>query len=309
MNDNALRPNKFDDVIGQRKVIDRLRVAVEATKTRGGAFGHLLLDGPPGLGKTTLATSIPAELGVRCHIVAAPSIKSPKDLIPLFSNIEANDVIFIDEIHRLPIIVEEFLYPAMEDQRLDIVVGQRTVGMRLKPFSLIGATTRLGLLSTPLMDRFVYRETLDYYSVRELAIITYRNAEKLGCRIEKPAAISVAERSQGTPRKANGILLRMRDYATLEGGNITQEIAERTFDALEIDEIGLERLHREYLETLIKGHKGGPAGVKSMASSLSTSTDTLENSIEPLLMRQGLIIRTDRGRVASPEAYEHLRTL
>lgn len=311
--DEALRPQRLDQVVGQRKVVERVRVMLDANRKRGDTLGHILFDGPPGIGKTTLATVIPRELGVEVQIAAGPALSAPKDLLPYLTNASENSVLFIDEIHRLPAAVEEFLYPAMEDFRVDIALGEglnaRTINMQLKPFTVIGATTRAGMLTAPMRDRFVYREHLDFYELEDLVELVVRNARKLRSEITDDAAHEVARRSQGTPRKANNVLIRTRDYATLQHaeGKITTEIARAALDMLEIDGLGLERQDRRYLETLMDVFGGGPAGVQAIAHSMSLPGDTLEDDIEPFLLRSGLIQRTPRGRVVNDAAYEHLR--
>jgi Holliday junction DNA helicase RuvB len=310
--DEALRPQRLDQVVGQRKVVERVRVMLDANRMRGDTLGHILFDGPPGIGKTTLATVIPRELGVEVQIAAGPALSAPKDLLPYLTNASENSVLFIDEIHRLPAAVEEFLYPAMEDFRVDIALGEglnaRTINMQLRPFTVIGATTRAGMLTAPMRDRFVYREHLDFYELEDLIELVIRNAKKLRSEITDDAAHEVARRSQGTPRKANNVLIRTRDYATLQHaeGKITTEIARGALDMLEIDSLGLERQDRRYLETLIEVFGGGPAGVQAIAHSMSLPGDTLEDDIEPFLLRAGLLKRTPRGRVANDSAYEHL---
>ena len=310
--DDKLRPAKLSQVIGQRAVVGRIQVILDATRKRGDTLGHLLLDGPPGLGKTTLATVIPKELGVELQVTSGPSLAAPKDLLPYLSNAASNSVLFIDEIHRLPAAVEEYLYPAMEDFRIDITLGDglsaRTVNMKLKPFTVIGATTRSGMLTAPLRDRFVYREHLEFYSEDELIRIVDRNAEKLRTTVTKDASTEIARRSQGTPRKANNLLIRLRDFATVsrEDGCITDEVLRSALGTLEIDHLGLERQDRRYLETLIETFAGGPTGLQAMAHTLSVPADTLEDDVEPYLLRTGLLQRTPRGRVATEAAWRHI---
>ena len=310
--DDALRPQRLGQVVGQSKVVERVRVMLDATKKRGDTLGHLLLDGPPGIGKTTLATVIPRELSVDIQIAAGPALSAPKDLLPYLTNAGHGSVLFIDEIHRLPPAVEEFLYPAMEDFRVDIALGEglnaRTINMQLKPFTVIGATTRSGMLTAPMRDRFVYREHLDFYELEDLVELVRRNAKKLKTEVTSEAAHEVARRSQGTPRKANNILIRTRDYATLKHaeGKITTEIAAEALEMLEIDGLGLERQDRRYLETLIDVFGGGPAGVQAIAHSMSLPSDTIEDDVEPFLLRSGLLQRTPRGRVVTDAAFDHL---
>jgi Holliday junction DNA helicase RuvB len=311
--DEALRPQRLEDVLGQRKVVERVKIILDATRKRGDTLGHILFDGPPGIGKTTLATVIPRELGVDVQIAAGPALDAPKDLLPYLTNATANSVLFIDEIHRLRPAVEEFLYPAMEDFRIDIALGEglnaRTINMQLKPFTVIGATTRAGMLTAPMRDRFVYREHLDFYETDDLVEIVRRNARKLRTTITDEAALEVARRSQGTPRKANNILLRTRDFATLRDpqGEITSQIAHEALQILEIDPLGLELQDRRYLSTLIDIFGGGPAGLQAIAHSMSVPADTLEDDIEPFLLRSGLVQRTPRGRVVTRQAYLHLQ--
>ena len=309
--DERLRPTRIDQVVGQKAVVDRVRIMLEAARKRDDTLGHILLDGPPGLGKTTLANVVATEMEAEIQITAGPSLSAPKDLLPYLTAAGERSVLFIDEIHRLPPPVEEFLYPAMEDYRIDFTLGEginaRTMNMPLKRFTVIGATTRAGLLTGPLRDRFVYREHLEFYDDDELIEIIRRNATKLRTTITDDAAAEVARRSQGTPRKANNLLLRLRDFATVEtGGRISSELADRALGMLEIDALGLERQDRRYLETLIEIFAGGPAGLSAIAHSMSVPTDTLEDDIEPYLLRSGLVQRTRQGRVATPTAWEHL---
>ncbi|MEW4489994.1 Holliday junction branch migration DNA helicase RuvB [Thalassoglobus sp. JC818] len=310
--DERLRPQRLEDVIGQTQVVERVRVMLDATRKRNDTLGHILFDGPPGIGKTTLATVIPNELGVDLQIAAGPALDAPKDLLPYLTNASHGSVLFIDEIHRLRPAVEEFLYPAMEDFRIDIALGEglnaRTINMQLKPFTIIGATTRAGMLTAPMRDRFVYREHLDFYEPDDLIEIVRRNAVKLKTNITDQAASEVARRSQGTPRKANNILLRTRDFATLKdpNGEITTEIATHAMKMLEIDSLGLERQDRRYLKIIVDVFQGGPAGLRAIAHSLSIPADTLEDDIEPFLLRTGLIQRTPRGRIVTQRGYDHL---
>ena len=307
----SLRPRRLSEVVGQQKVIERLRICLHAARTRKEPFPHLLLDGPPGIGKTTLATVIPHELNVELQMTSGAALSSPKDLIPYLTNASEFSVLFIDEVHRLPRAVEEFLYPAMEDFRIDFVIGEgigaRTINMPLKPFTVIAATTRSGMLSSPLRDRFLVHEHLDYYSVDELAEIVRINAHRLGCEIEPEAAVEIARRSRGTPRIANARLRWVRDFATARGNRpITVALAADALQMLEVDHEGLDAQDRRYLETLIRVYGGGPAGIDALAATLNIAADTLADEIEPYLLRRGLVIRTPRGRMATPEAYEHL---
>ncbi len=274
-------------------------------------LGHLLLDGPPGLGKTTLASVIPKELGTDFQITAGPSLSAPKDLLPYLTNASEGSVLFIDEIHRLPPAVEEFIYPAMEDFRVDITLGDglnaRTINMQLQPFTLIGATTRSGMLTAPLRDRFVNREHLSFYTLEELTTIVCRNASKLRTTINEDAAREIALRSRGTPRKANNWLLWTRDYADARAdGKITLEIANRALKMKGVDSRGLEDLDRQYIETVITVFSGGPAGVQAIAHTINIPADTLEDEIEPYLLREGLIQRTPRGRVVTAAGWQHV---
>lgn len=312
--DDELRPKRLTDVVGQRKAVERLRIMLDATKKRKEPLGHLLLDGPPGLGKTTLATVIPRELGTEIQLTSAPALTAPKDLLPYLTNAGYGSVLFIDEIHRLPPAVEEFLYPAMEDFRVDILLGEglnaRTINLKLQPFTIIGATTRSGMLTAPLRDRFVNREHLDFYDVEELVVIVTRNARKLKSEISPEAAHEIARRSRGTPRKANNLLRWARDYATSRSdGSITTATAALALEMLEVDHLGLERQDRRYLETVIGIFSGGPAGLQAIAHTMNLAPDTLEDEVEPFLLRCGLIQRTPRGRIVTASAFEHLKLL
>ncbi len=307
-----LRPQMLGDVVGQREVIERLRIMLNAARKRKEPLGHLLLDGPPGLGKTTFATVLPRELGTECQMTSGPVLTAPKDLLPYLTNASYGSVLFIDEIHRLPAAVEEFIYPVMEDFRVDISLGEglnaRTINMRLKPFTVIGATTRSGLLTAPLRDRFVNREHLDFYSNEDLADIVGRNARKLKMKISGEATLEIACRSRGTPRVANNLLRWTRDFADSEAdGEVTTEVARHALAKREVDQLGLDRQDRRYLTTLIAVFGGGPAGLNAIGHSMNVAPDTLEDEVEPFLLRCGLLQRTPRGRVVTVAAFEHLK--
>jgi len=309
--DRVLRPQRLGEMIGQRDVHERLSIAIDAACQRSEPLGHILLDGPPGLGKTTFATCIPRELGTSLQIASGAALAAPKDLLPYLTNAAASSVLFVDEIHRLPIAVEEFLYPAMEDFRIDITLGEgmsaRTINMPLQPFTLVGATTRAGLISAPLRDRFVIREHLDYYTPAELARIVLRSAGKLDMPMDDATAAEIARRSRGTPRLANNRLRWVRDYSTSRAaGRVDLEIARAALDMQGIDELGLDGFDRRYLETLKRVFGGGPAGVEAIAHTMSTAVDTLEDDVEPFLLRYELIIRTPRGRRLTDRGAEHL---
>lgn len=309
--DEQLRPMTLDDVVGQSKVVERLRIVLEAARLRGDPLSHLLLDGPPGIGKTTLATVLPRELGVDVQITSGPSLSAPKDLLPYLTNAGRGSVLFIDEIHRLPPTVEEFIYPAMEDFRIDITLGEglnaRTINMPLEPFTLIGATTRSGMLTAPLRDRFVNREHLDFYDVDDVTEIIRRNARKLRAEIEEGAAVAIARRSRGVPRKANNLLRWIRDFA--DAGRhpaITDSLADEALAMLEVDELGLDSLDCRYLQVLATVFEGGPAGMQAIAHSLNIAVETIEDEVEPFLLRVGFVQRTPRGRMITQAALEHL---
>ena len=312
--DEELRPQRLEDVVGQRAVVDRLRIMLNAAKKRGAPLGHLLLDGPPGLGKTTFATVLPRELGTEVQITSGPVLTAPKDLLPYLTNAGLGSVLFIDEIHRLPAAVEEFIYPVMEDFRVDISLGEglnaRIINMKLKPFTVIGATTRSGLLTAPLRDRFVNRERLEFYETEDLAEIVVRNARKLKTKISPEATIEIARRSRGTPRVANNLLRWTRDFADSESnGEITTETANQALLKREVDYLGLDRQDRRYLSTVISVFGGGPAGISAIGHSMNVSPDTLEDEVEPFLLRCGMIQRTPRGRVVTAVAFEHLKLI
>lgn len=309
--DEKLRPQRLCDVVGQRKVVDRLQIMIDAARMRGESLGHLLLDGPPGLGKTTFATVLPRELGTECLITSGPLLAAPKDLLPHITNAGKGSVLFIDEIHRMSPAVEEFIYPVMEDFRVDITLGDgmnaRTINMQVEPFTVIGATTRSGMLTAPLRDRFVNRLHLDYYELEELAEIIRRNAVKLKVQIDDESAMELSIRSRGTPRIANNLLSWVRDYAMVKAkGQVTKAVAEDALAMQEVDQLGLEEPDRKYLQTLVKTFAGGPAGVQAIGHSLNIPTDTLEDEIEPFLLRHGLIQRTPRGRVITAHGLEHI---
>lgn len=309
--DRDLRPQHMRDMVGQRDVYARLEIAVDSAQKRGDTLGHILLDGPPGLGKTTFATCIPRDLGVALQIASGAVLQAPKDLIPYLTNAEEGSVLFIDEIHRLPKAVEEFLYPAMEDFRIDILLGEgvnaRTINMALRPFTLIGATTRAGLLSAPLRDRFQIREHLDFYSVEELTEIVLRNSRKLQMRVTSDAAREIASRSRGTPRLANNRLRWVRDYATSKSdGQVTLQLAHAALDMQGIDPRGLDPQDRKYMETILRIFHGGPVGVEAVAHTLNLAVDTLVDEVEPYLLRTGLVVRTPRGRKLTGAGYDHL---
>ena len=310
--DHGLRPQRIKDMVGQRDVIERLNIVVDAARKRGEPLGHILFDGPPGLGKTTFATCLPRELNVPVVIASGPALKAPKDLLPFLTNMEERAVFFIDEIHRLPKAVEEYLYTAMEDFRLDIVLGDginaRTINMRVKPFTLIGATTRAGMLSAPLRDRFTTREHLGFYSLPELTEIVRRSAKKLNVTLQEDAAAEIARRSRDTPRIANNRLKWVRDFADSQsGGNVTLEVARAALAMASIDPLGLDKQDRAYLETIIRVFGGGPAGLEAVAHTMNLEPDTLADEVEPYLLRSELVIRTPRGRVVTAKAYEHLK--
>jgi Holliday junction DNA helicase RuvB len=310
--DRDLRPQRMADMVGQVKVAERLRIALDAAIKRGEPLGHMLFDGPPGLGKTTFARCIPHELGVALQIAAGAWLKAPKDLIPYLTNVEERSVLFIDEIHRIPRAVEEFLYTAMEDFRIDIILGEgvnaRTLNMPLKPFTLIGATTRAGMLSGPLRERFRYREHLGFYQVEELTEIVRRNALKLQVQLDSVPAREIASRSRSTPRVANNLLRWVRDYADSKAnGHITMQVAEDALRMAGVDTLGLDPQDRRYLETIIRVFGGGPAGVEAVAHTMNLAVDTLTDEVEPFLLRTELLVRTPRGRVVTAKGFQHLQ--
>ncbi|MCC6646899.1 MAG: Holliday junction branch migration DNA helicase RuvB [Polyangiaceae bacterium] len=309
--DRLFRPTSLDEYVGQDQHRDNLRVFVQAAKRRGEPLDHVLLCGPPGLGKTTLAHILANELGVSLHLTSGPAVEHKGALAGLLTKLERGDVLFIDEIHRLTPAVEESIYPAIEDFQIEIMTGDgpyaTSLQLPLKPFTLIGATTRTGLLTAPLISRFGYLMRLDYYSIDDLARIVARSARLLETPIEPDGARTIAERSRGTPRIANRILRRVRDFAEIEGsGVIDVAIARHTCERLDVDPAGLDEMDRRLLRVIIDTYDGGPVGVETLAASLSEPRDTVEDVIEPYLLQQGFLGRTPRGRIATRKAYEHL---
>ena len=309
--DLLLRPTRMNEMVGQRQVYERILIAVEAARKRGEALGHILFDGPPGLGKTTFATCIPRELGVPMQIGNGATLKAPKDVVPYLTNAKEGSILFIDEIHRMQKAVEEFLYPAMEDFRIDLTMGEgvnaRTLNIPLQPFTLIGATTRTGLISAPLRDRFQMREHLDFYTDDELQEIVRRNAVKLHVSVTDDAAYEIARRSRGTPRLANNRLRWVRDFADAKAdGIVTPTVALDALAMQGIDEYGLDSLDRKYLETICRVFAGGPVGVESVAHTMNVAPDTLVDEIEPFLLRSELVVRSRRGRKITAKGAIHL---
>ncbi|MBE3594461.1 MAG: Holliday junction branch migration DNA helicase RuvB [Candidatus Carbobacillus altaicus] len=307
----SLRPRTLGEYIGQQAVKDNIGVYIEAAKKRGQALDHVLLYGPPGLGKTTLAQIIAIELGVNIRTTSGPALERSGDLAAILSSLEPRDVLFIDEIHRLSRMVEEVLYPAMEDYVIDIVIGKgpsaRTLRLDLPPFTLVGATTRAGLLSAPLRDRFGVLERLDYYSAQELMLIIERSAERLEVEIDKKAALAIAERSRGTPRIANRLLKRVRDFAEVAGRTlIDEELTLYALERLNIDPYGLDSLDIRFLRALVEVYGGGPVGIEALSSTLGEDAKTLEEVYEPYLLKLGFVGRTPRGRIATRAAYRYL---
>jgi Holliday junction DNA helicase RuvB len=308
--DRAVRPQTLNDYIGQSAVREQMEIFLSAAKGRGEPLDHTLIFGPPGLGKTTLASIIANEMGVQLKTTSGPVLEKAGDIAAIMTNLEPNDVLFIDEIHRLSPYVEEILYPAMEDFQLDIMIGEgpaaRSIKLDLPPFTLVGATTRAGLLTSPLRDRFGIVQRLEFYEVSDLKRIVSRAASILEVEADGAGALEIAKRSRGTPRIANRLMRRVRDYAQVKGdGVINQLMAEQALDMLSVDEQGFDHLDRRFLLALIEKFEGGPVGIDSLAAALSEERGTLEDVIEPYLIQQGLIVRTPRGRVVTNAAYRH----
>ena len=309
--DVSLRPKLLTEYVGQSKVKENLKVFISAARNRGESLDHVLFYGPPGLGKTTLAHIIAAEMGVNIKSTSGPVIEKPGDLAAVLTNLEPGDVLFIDEIHRLSPVVEEILYPAMEDYQLDIMIGQgpsaRTIKLDIPRFTLVGATTRAGLLSSPLRDRFGVLNRLEFYTHEELATIVTRSAGILNVAVNSEGADEIARRSRGTPRIANRLLRRVRDFAQVDGdGTISKKMADQALIRLEVDEQGFDQMDRLLLATIIDKFSGGPVGLDTLAAAIGEEKDTIEDVIEPFLLQQGFLNRTPRGRVATHQAYTHL---
>jgi len=308
----TLRPRSFDEYVGQTSVVENLKIAIDAAKRRGEPLEHVLFYGPPGLGKTTLAALIAKDMAHALRPTSGPTLDKPKDLVGILTSLQAGDVLFIDEIHRLGGVVEEFLYPAMEDFRVDIVMDSgayaKTYKIPVERFTLVGATTRAGMLSAPLRDRFGLMYHLDYYSDEELERIVTRSAGVLGIPIDEPGAATIAHRSRGTPRIANRLLRRVRDYAEVRAdGTITKDVADEALRREGVDERGLDRLDRAFLRTIAEQYRGGPVGISAIAATLTEDAETLEDVVEPYLLKLGFVVRTASGRKVTPLTYEHLQ--
>lgn len=309
--EGSLRPQTLDDYIGQSKIKDNLRIYIEAAKRRNDALDHVLFYGPPGLGKTSLAGIIANEMGVHMKVTSGPAIEKPGEMAAILNNLQEGDILFVDEIHRLNRQVEEVLYPAMEDYAIDIMIGKgasaRSIRLDLPHFTLVGATTRAGLLSAPLRDRFGVVHHLEFYSIEELKLIILHSAQILNVAIEEKGALELARRSRGTPRLANRILKRVRDFAQVKyDGVITEKVAATALDLLEVDKMGLDHIDRNILMTMIEKFKGGPVGLDTLAAAIGEDAGTLEDVYEPYLLKSGLLNRTPRGRVVTDSAYHHL---
>ena len=307
----SLRPRSFDEYVGQSTVVENLKIAIDAARRRGEPLEHILFYGPPGLGKTTLAALIARDLSRSLRPTSGPTLEKPKDLVGILTSLEEGDILFIDEIHRLGRVVEEFLYPAMEDYQIDFVVDRgayaKTIKLPLKRFTLVGATTRAGMLSAPLRERFGIMHHLDYYSVDELKRIVLRSAGVLNVPIDEEGAQMIAARSRGTPRIANRLLRRVRDYAEVRAdGHITKAVADEGLRREGVDELGLDRLDRAFLRTIVEQYKGGPVGIGAIAATLTEDAETLEDVVEPYLLKCGFVVRTASGRKATAHAYAHL---
>ncbi|RMX04998.1 Holliday junction branch migration DNA helicase RuvB [Corticibacter populi] len=312
--ERALRPKLLQEYVGQAKAREQLEIFIGAARKRREALDHVLLFGPPGLGKTTLSHIIAAELGVHLHQTSGPVLEKPRDLAALLTNLEQGDVLFIDEIHRLSPVVEEILYPALEDYQIDIMIGEgpaaRSIKLDLQPFTLVGATTRAGMLTNPLRDRFGIVARLEFYTAEELARIVSRSAGLLSVPIDAEASLEVARRSRGTPRIANRLLRRIRDYADVKGnGRITLEMAQKALAMLDVDPLGFDVMDRKLLEAVLHRFDGGPVGLDNVAASIGEERDTIEDVIEPYLIQQGFLQRTPRGRIATQAAYRHFGLL
>ncbi len=307
----SLRPRSFDEYVGQRRVVENLRISIDAAKRRGEPLEHVLFYGPPGLGKTTLAALIARELGANFRPTSGPTLEKPKDLVGILTSLEEGDVFFVDEVHRLGRVVEEFLYPAMEEFQIDFIVDRgayaKTLKLPLRRFTLVGATTRAGMLSAPLRERFGIVQHLDYYPPDDLERIVRRSAGVLGVPIDGDAAQTIARRSRGTPRIANRLLRRVRDYAEVRSdGRITQAVGNEALEREGVDELGLDRLDRAFLRTIVEQYRGGPVGIAAIAATLTEDAETLEDVVEPFLLKENFVTRTASGRRATAQAYRHL---